>query len=364
MPDAPVATYGPTMSESVPQGVHVGDLSPDHTHYWEGDLWKWQPLWLPPDEAVRATRQCYQREATSASFLSDGLLNQSWRIDAGSGAYVLRVSQPERSRKQLVYEHAFVASLRAHLPFVVAPLAGIGGETVQHWRGRLVSLFPFVHGNAGTTAPSDDRGREAARALAQIHRVSLHELDLSQRDGFTATDEQPRWIWSKIRPFLADALTPTDERDELFAVFDREIARLDTWLDDLHASRRPLPRATIHGDYNPRNMIFRDGRLSGVIDWDNCRRDTIAYEVAAASFNRVGVPPAEFWRTYLDSGGPLGAKDVDLLGGFARMDTLAELQWALHDGTVVPTQALDLLRDLATHLELLRVREAELMSLT
>lgn len=358
------ATYGPTMSEPGPEGVRVGDLSPDHTHYWEGDLWRWQPLWLAPEDVARATRECYRRAATSVSFLPDGLLNQSWRVEAGGAAYVLRVSRPERSRQQIAYEHAFVASMRQRLSFVVAPLAGADAETVQYWRGKQLSLFPFVHGAAGTTVPAEDRGREAAAALAQIHRVSLDELNLPQRAGFTATDEPPRWIWSEVRPLLARALTPTAERDELFAVFDREIARLDTWLDDLHGSRRPLPRATIHGDYNPRNMIFGDRQLRGVVDWDNCHLDTLAYEVAAAAFTRVGVAPATFWRTYLDSGGPLTADDVDLLGEFARMDTLAELQWALHDGGVVPTRALELLRDLAAGLALLRDRETDLLSLT
>jgi hypothetical protein len=48
----------------------VGELSPDGRHYWDGDIWQWQPLWLVPDEVVAAVRQLFAQSVTSARFLA------------------------------------------------------------------------------------------------------------------------------------------------------------------------------------------------------------------------------------------------------------------------------------------------------
>ncbi|MGH7488757.1 MAG: phosphotransferase, partial [bacterium] len=126
--------------------VKVGDLSSEHTHYWDGDDWQWQPLWLKPDEVIEAAATAFGRSGTDTQYLADGLLNQSWRIDD----YVLRVSRPERTREQVQYEHDVIGALHEHLDVVVPALKAEDGASVVDWKGRILSLFPFVHGISGT----------------------------------------------------------------------------------------------------------------------------------------------------------------------------------------------------------------------
>ena len=226
----------------------VGDLSPDSRHYWDGDVWQWRPLWLVPQEAIDSVRHCFRRPATAAHLLATGLLNQSWRVETHDGTYVLRVSRSERSAEQLAYEHTFILALKEHLRIVVPPLAGRGGKTLQSWQRRLLSLFPFVEGTDGTAVHPEDRMRAAATVLAEIRRASLTLSPIGQRPGFRSVDEHPRWIWLVLKPILSRDLAGAYGFDDLFAVFDREIERLDVWLDHLRVSGRLQPRATVHGE--------------------------------------------------------------------------------------------------------------------
>lgn len=342
---------------SRPRGFEVGDLSAGRTRAWDGNYW--QPLWLVPGDVIRVVRECFDIAATSASLLHEGLLNQSWRVDAGEESWVLRVSRPERSRGQVAYEHAFLRELRKEFELVVVPHPGRNGGTVQYQRGRLVSLFPHVHGVSGATTSRWVRGPQAARALARIHRIGVRRLDRPQRPGFRSVHERPRWIWTAVRPVLARALAGTPDLGDLFAIFDREVAELDAWLDHVCTSRRPLVRGLVHGDFNPRNLLFDDERLVAVLDWDECRMDLLAWEVAQVAFATDGIAPRAFWDAYLDAGGPLGIEDLGLLGGFARMGMLSEVQWAVDHGRAAP-HALAVLRDVAGGLARLRVRTNEL----
>lgn len=324
------------MSQTAEPGTGTGDLSPEGTHVWDGH--DWEPLWLQRDDVVEACRTCFGREPGTPEFLAEGLTNQSWRVDTeapdGDGAYVLRVSGPELSRAQIGYEHAVAGGLHEQVAEVIAPVPGAGGETLQTFRDRMVTLFPHVDGTTGAAVDPDIRADQAARILARIHRAGT-DRGFGQRPGGRAVDEPPRLTWPAVRPILEQELRRDEEVGELFAFFDQEVDALDAWLDGLRESGRTLTRGLVHGDFGPRNLMFTHGHLAGVVDWDFCHADILAFEVADAALgtlgalNAAGADPTSFWRTYLDAGGPLAIDDADLLGGFARIGALSELGYAL-----------------------------------
>lgn len=336
-----------------------GDLNAAGTHYWDGPVWEWQPLWLSAAEAGEAARAVFGTDVGEVSFLADGYLNQSWRIDTGPAGFVLRVGRPEVTEEQTGYEHDFATVLHAQVPEAVAPLSGRDGRTVQRWRSHVLSLFPFVEGTAGTEVPAEVRSGEVAGVKARFHQAASARFPRRQRPGFRSVDEHPRWVWTRIRPVLTAELQGDDRFEELAAAFDQEAADLDAWLDHLHHTGRPLPRAAIHGDLNPRNLLFREDRLVGVIDFDGCRVEPLAWEVAQTAVGEPDIDPQVFWRQYLDAGGPLDPGDIDLLGGFARIGCFSQLQWAVNETGVRPS-VLELLEDVASGLAYLRTREQEL----
>ena len=345
------------MTRPVHPHVEIGALSPDATHLWGGAAW--EPLWLLPDEVVDAVRVCFGRVVTAPALLGEGLLNQSWRIESLDDRYVLRVSRPERVREQVAYEHALIRAVHPLVPVAVVPIAGRDGATVQQWHTHLLSLFPFVAGTSGSVITPDARSHQSARALAQIHRASV-DLGFAQRPGWHAVDEPPRFVWPTVRTILERELHGVADLAALFAVIDGEMSELDAWLDDLHHGDRSLLRAAVHGDFNPRNLRFHQQTLVGVIDWDHCRVDCVAWEVAQAAFGEPAIDPGAYFRRYLEAGGPLTQDDAELLGGFARLGMLSEVQWTVtaldeRAGQAAP-RALSTLREVAAGSAWLRER--------
>nr|WP_272956100.1 phosphotransferase [Actinopolymorpha rutila] len=287
--------------------------------------------------------------------MTEGLMNQSWRVDSGDGTYVMRVSRSDLSHERVVYEHAVLGRLHHEVREVVPAMPGLNGETLQAWRGRLLSIFPYVHGVLGTEVEADVRWPQVASTMARIHRAGTG-LDRGAADAPHTVLDKPT-MWSTVRPVLQRDLPHTSEVVELFRFLDGEATELEAWLENLRTSGRFLPRGVVHGDFNPRNLIFDQDQLVAVIDWEGCHVDVLAYEAALA----IQAPdPMAFWRTYLEAGGPLTAADVDLLGGLARIGTLAELQFTTDGGHRSKPWAVEVLRDVAHDLRRLRERTAGL----
>lgn len=291
---------------------------------------------MTADEIADAALKLFGRAAITVRFLAAGMLNQSWRVETVDGSCVLRVSRPDRTREQVAYEHDFLRRLKRYVSEVVAPLAGNNGETIQHWRDHILTLFPFVEGVIGEAIDPDIRWPQSAAILARLHRASLNDLHFGKRPGFHSFDSAWRSIWNAVNPVLVSDLAHTRGFDELFSTLESEVASVESWLDDLHGPNRSLVRTTIHGDFNPRNLIFRDDRLVAVIDWDECQVDPIAWEVAQVGFGDPDIASLAFWDAYLKAGGPLEPQDLDLMVNFARMGALLELQWTVKDGRATP----------------------------
>lgn len=346
--DDKVGSVGPEISEP-----SVGELSADGTKVWGGHTW--EPLWLLQPEVVEAAKVRFGRVVdVTPTFMAEGLMNQSWRVGSPDGTYVLRVSRPELSRESVAYEHAVIGLLHREVREVVPALPGSNGETLQVWRGRALSLFPYIDGTLGTDVEAAIRWQQAASVLARIHRTST-SLDLTQPADHARTVVDQSTMWSTVRPVLARDLPRSVEVGELLRFFDDEAADLEAWLESVRTSGRQLRRGVVHGDFNPRNLIFRDNQLIAAIDWEYCHVDVLAYEVALA----LKAPdPLAFWRTYLDAGGPLKVKDIDLLGGFARIDTLAGLYFTTDGGDRSKPWAIEILREVAGAVKQLHQRMA------
>lgn len=304
-----------------------------------------RPLWFSPPEVVELCRGHFGVEATGAVLLADGMLNQSWRILVDDHDRVLRIGRRERTVEQVVYERVAARMWAAVVPqVVVAEFADV--PVVD---GRALTLFPFVDGEPGATVDGRLRARNLAPLIARMHRVSL-DVGLPQRPGFTSMDEEPRWFgWARTRLALLERFGDGGEVTGPIDVVDRATADLDDRLDEWRRAGRLDLRATVHGDLNPRNQLYRDGRLVGLLDTDDCRVEPLIWDVANIAYSEPSIDPATVWRDYLDAGGPLDPRDDELLVHFARIGALTQLMW-LTDDSGPQDSALDDLSGLADRL--------------
>lgn len=322
-----------------------GELSTDGARYYDGEGWGWQQLWLTPGQVLALASAEYGLDPTSATFLSDGCLNQTWRLHCPDEDRVLRVGRTERDLEHVRYEDRVVAAWSS-VPEIVAP-------TCDHHpviAGHVITLYPYRAGRSGTAVNPIVRADQMAPLLARLHRISL-DLDLPQRPGAQSLDDGPaadRWL--PVRAAVIDRFGSGPEIMEPARVVDAAVAEVDEVITATRAGGRSLPRAVVHADLNARNQLYSGDRLIGIIDTDECRIEPLVWEVAGLAYSAPEVSASKVWRDYLAAGGPLDPSDEELLLPFARLGALGELQWFTDDEGRATHLAAGHLRNLAADL--------------
>jgi Ser/Thr protein kinase RdoA (MazF antagonist) len=334
-------------------GTRLGELSPDGSHAW-GSAGSWDRLWLRAADVAAVAGERFGLGVGEPLLLAEGLWNQSWRLTAGGGRFVLRVIRPDLPIEDVRYEHDVTARLRARIPEVVAVIRGLDGDTVQVWGDVLVVVFPFVDGAVAATLPAAVWEPWAATMLARLHRTGL-DLGVGQRPAARRVDQEPN-LWATVGPVLTEQLQHTPETVYLLRGLDAEAAALDQWVQEMAADGRLGAVGLVHGDYNPRNLLTDARGVVAVLDWETVQLDVLAAEVAAAVF--AAERPDPYWRAYRSAGGPLDDGDLALLPGLARRQALLELQFAIDAVGRVKPQALRKLREVSADLSRLPATDA------
>jgi aminoglycoside phosphotransferase (APT) family kinase protein len=163
-------------------------------------------------------------------------------------------------------------------------------------------LLHRLPGEPGTPAdeerPAEQRAR--GRLLAELHAAAAATGITEQRRGFSgaaelvADPELEHWLR------VHEATRPQQGR-VLRACRDA-VAQWFAAHPDLDA-----PRSVIHGDFAPQNLLFHDGRLTGVLDFEASH-----YTFQVADF-------ALSWRGNHDN----------VLRGYHEVRALSEVEWQL-----------------------------------
>ena len=107
---------------------------------------------------------------------------------------------------------------------------------------------------------------QMARELARIHQMNTDGQDLS----------------FLLR--LADSCAEAVERQRNAMGVTTDERRLLNLLASCWPLRRNNPPAVLHGDYWPGNTLWKDGRLTAVIDWEDTRLGDPLFDVSNARF--------------------------------------------------------------------------------
>ena len=120
-------------------------------------------------------------------------------------------------------------------------------------------------------------------------------------------------------------------------IFDRAVEEVPEALRALNNDA--LPRVLIHGDFYEGNLLIGDdGEVAAVLDWDECRLDWRAWDVANAlwSFCRNETnsgldreAATAFLAAYEPLGGALFAGEREAMGLLVRASRLWEALWGL-----------------------------------
>jgi homoserine kinase type II len=206
-----------------------------------------------------------------------GGVNEHWHVYTADGRYVLRRYYQRNAHVDVGYEHAVLAhAARTGWP-VAVPLSSVDGETVVHSDGGRYSLFPYLHGTPGQYG-NHDLLRVKGRLLARLHQDLASLPSRSQRAGFARINDLDLFVRADGWADLEDLLRWYEEADEAVSSAIRrqciesreELARL---------GYRSLPDTVIHFEFVQNSLLFTDGTLTGLLDFDFTHRDARVVDI-------------------------------------------------------------------------------------
>ncbi len=204
--------------------------------------------------------------------IAAGTINTNLRVDTTDGRRFLRVNEG-KAVDDVAREAAIVAHLSARGVPTPAPFRAASGQPYAHWRGEVVSLFPWLPGRTLTRAEiTIEHARQVGRALALLHRAGTSFPD--QRPGRYGPDEIDRRLEHVATVALSDS-----------ALADA-VATLRPELAALAGERaRDLPSGVIHEDLFIDNVLFDEqgGDLVALLDFEQASWGSLVYDLAVTT---------------------------------------------------------------------------------
>jgi homoserine kinase type II len=189
-----------------------------------------------------------------------GIENTNYFVATGRGRYVLTLFERLTAR-----ELPFYLNLQDHLAGqgipCPQPVADHRGAFLGELNGKPAVLVSFLRGK-DLAAPTAAQCAQVGAMLARIHAAGAsYSARMDNPRG-------PRW-WKAVMPEILPFLGADD-----VALLREEVGY------QARHRHEDLPRGAIHADLFRDNVLFEDGRVSGVIDFYFACTDALLYDVA------------------------------------------------------------------------------------
>jgi Ser/Thr protein kinase RdoA (MazF antagonist) len=206
------------------------------------------------------------------------------RLVAEKGDFVLKRRAPGRDDP---YRVAFAHDLQLYLGDHGYPVPGLVGtrsdnNSMLQLGGRIYEMFRYVRGvrDDGSTGAAE----QAGLALGWLHRLlKRYEPSYSPATGSYHAATGLTSALGQIPEMVAAA-----EPDQNQAGLGSRCAQLGELYHDAAeraeaAGIGQWPRRVLHGDWHPGNLLYRDGAIAAVLDFDSARVEPRVIDIANAA---------------------------------------------------------------------------------
>lgn len=215
-----------------------------------------------------------------------GFSRETYRFDAtihvnGDAEFhelILRKDPPDSVailKTSRAVEHELIEAVRTHTGLPVTE--SLGYEMDPAVFGEPAMLIRRSGGKATTShlfydGPDSHQADDVARHLCES-LVELHQTDMGLLNPDGALDD-PRGVGIDASSWDSYMDTTIQYYIDGYERINREpgiCILLDAFLSLRRNKPRPLPLTVVHGDFNPANFLYDDGRVTALIDWENSR---------------------------------------------------------------------------------------------
>jgi homoserine kinase type II len=196
--------------------------------------------------------------------IAEGVENSNFTLRTDRGGFILTLYEKRVREDDLPYFLGLMDHLAAGGVPCPTPVRSRGGDLWTHVNGRPAALLTWLDG-LSLYRPAAGPCAEAAAACARLHAAgqdfALSRPNALGPEGWRKLVQATMADANTVQPGLAELITSTLE------ALERD------WPTG-------LPGGVIHADLFPDNVLFMDGRVSGLIDFYFACNDAFAYDLA------------------------------------------------------------------------------------
>ena len=217
-------------------------------------------------------------ELVSAKGIAEGVENSNYLVDTTTGRFILTLYEKRVSADDLPFFMAMLDHLATRGNLVPRALPDRDGAVIHEVEGRPACLIEFLNG-VSVSHPTRAQALAAGAAMGRMH-AGLADFALERTNALGPAG----WVDLLARCGRdLDSIAP--------GLFDRVSASLDRVVAAWPSS---LPRAAIHADLFPDNVLMLGDRVTGLIDFYFACTEIRAYDLAvmhsAWAFDTLGTP--------------------------------------------------------------------------
>ena len=194
-------------------------------------------------------------------------------------------------------EHELIEAVRTHTTVPVGQSYGV--EMDASVFGEPAMLIQRMHGNGQTSnlfnggcdsAQADDVMRHLCEVLAGLHTADPGQLNVGGRLSDPRNVGIDTTSWDT---YMDSTLEYYVSSYPSIAYDPAAMVLLDAALTLRRNKPRPLRLSLVHGDFNPANFLYENGRVTALFDWENSRigdpREDLGWMVAMDAMSQTSV---------------------------------------------------------------------------
>lgn len=220
---------------------------------------------IPDQDFVEILSHYELGEFQASEPIAAGSVQTNYFLRTESGRCVFRLYE-NRSMESVLFEAHLLQCLSGRGYPCPAPLPDRAGKLAGTFREKPFVLFEFIDGQP-VQRPTHEQERQLIRQVA-----GLQNLTRGLRPSYT----DYRWNYS---PALCRRLARRAAAESGTAGARAKLAWLEASLAALDLPRS-LPKGVCHCDFHFSNVLFKDGQLRALIDFDDANYTYLTYDLA------------------------------------------------------------------------------------
>jgi homoserine kinase type II len=276
-------------------------------------------------------------ELVSCRQAEKGVVNINWIVKTSQRKYVLRKIMHFTKIEDLRFELNYLIYLKEHnFPYrIPAPIRTKNEKDFLEFKGSYFWLYEYIEGR-DTKRFGYSELRECARMMAIYHKI-VATSGLDNKKGSEVFNRKS--VLKELQKFRAQILEK-DKQDRKDKIFLKESSILIPLMKSLNAREySKLPKYPLHRDINPENILWKNKKLVGLIDFENIgtMNDTVIKDISIMlqyscrdrkQKHKLNLRLAKFFLNAYKKHGQLTDKEIEFLPSVITAGSIEDFAYA------------------------------------